>query len=214
MDFPSKIDNLDVRAYARLLKAHIETKANLNYQISLAKIRNSYYQANTDHRDIKDLIATAKILNKRLQEYKNLKKSVESVEVQPIRSNSIRRLHSFSPVNFPKVNLKDLQNNDLERSLKELKEKYSNISKVLEDKTEQYQINQYKIKKSLKSQKILAMLQEEIERYKSEINSSRYLYILASLYLSIIYIPCPLSFVCSPVVFTSQKLLAVPSAYF
>ena len=82
MDLLSTKEDEKIRALVQLLKAQVQTKSMLNFQISQLKIKNNYRQSNTDFKDFKDMLNLNKIIDKKVQDLKSLQEALKSSGLQ------------------------------------------------------------------------------------------------------------------------------------
>ena len=174
MDYLNFSENAELRAKVQLLRAYVQTKNNLGYQISQLKIRNSYRQSNTDFRDFKDMGNLAKLLQKKLQDVKSIHLSLKSPNAQKHSYSSMNKL--LQVILSSEGNMKDIDNilNETmtsENYLELLREKYIQIKEILSAGIEQYNLNGAELEKKAEKMKYLRTIEEEIAEIRSEVEN-------------------------------------------
>ena len=167
-------EDLEMRAKVHLLKATIQTKNTLLYQINQLKIKNTYRQSNPDFRDFRDMGNLTKVLHKKLQEVKSIHSALDSPEIKKLSIDSVNRLLDIilhSEGNVEEID--DILNENLssERYLTLVKEKYSHVMEKKNAELKKYNYNDSILSRNFPKQKSLNALEEEICDYKAEIKN-------------------------------------------
>ena len=174
MDFLNLSENTELRAKVQLLRAYVQTKNNLGFQISQLKIRNSYRQSNTDFRDFKDMGNIGKLLHKKLQDVKSIHLALKSPNVQKHSYASVNKL--LEVILSSEGNMKDIDNilsetMTSENYLELLREKYIQVKEIANAESEQYNLNRVELEKKAEKMKYLRTLEEEISEIRSEVEN-------------------------------------------
>lgn len=162
----------EIVSQIQLYKAFLHQKVNLNYEISYLKIKKSYIQSNSEYRDLKELIALSKVLLKRLNEIRQINRSIrKNPPDQSIRSSCLSRF--LSTLN-KSDGFFDIQRNifslnfALETHVESLKEKFEKFSQDYEDKLNHYRTNEAILNYNSEHFDNLNSLEQEI--YEIQIN--------------------------------------------
>ena len=169
-------EDCEMRAKVQLVKAYMQAKNNLNYQVNQLKIKNSYRQSNTDFRDFKDMATLTKILQKKLEEVKGIHAALISPDVKKMPIGSVNKLLDIilhSEGNIGEINDILHENLSSERYLALLQEKYSHLEENKQAKLQKFEYNNSIISKNSSKMETLNALEEEICDYKTEVDNYR-----------------------------------------
>lgn len=167
----------EIVAQIQLLKAFLHQKANLNYEISKMKIKKNYIQSNIEYRDLKDLIALAKVLAKRLVEIRQINRSIRSNPAgQSINYSSLTSLFAIlrntsSSLEIPRQIFSI--NYEIETYLDSLKERFESYSQEYDEKVNLYKLNEHILNTEIENSDILDTLEQEVNSCQSELDSLR-----------------------------------------
>lgn len=174
MAFLRKADDSELRAKVQLIRAYMQSKSTLSYQINQLKIRNSYRQSNTDFRDFKDMGNISKLLHKKLQDVQSLNTLLRSPEIQKHPSTSVSKLVEI--IVGSEGNMKDIDkilgetmNSEVYLSL--LKEKYLQVKETLNGVKAVHRENVKKLEQNQDKQEAFEALEEEVNELASEVET-------------------------------------------
>ena len=162
----------EVRGHFQLIRAYIQSKATLNYQISQLKIKKNYHQSNNDYRDYKEMLNVSKIIGKRHSELKGLKNKLKTLLVKSIKPESIQKL--FGVIYNSEIHIKDIeeilyQNSGTEKNIIALKEKLNILKERHAEQLKVQEENQVAIHLNISNQALAQKLEVEISDYKKEV---------------------------------------------
>lgn len=166
--------NNDVRAKAALVKAFMNYKTSLIYEINLLKIQKTYHQSNVDYRDSREMLTHTKNLLKKFHEFKAVCKSIKNAGARHIDHGKLVEFCKITPKTSLKFEHSDIISVELEKahekSILQIEE-YQNLKKILTEKEKNFEKNQEKIDQNLKKKEICEGMEEEIFDYRAEIKS-------------------------------------------
>lgn len=171
MNFEYDSSEPEIRAEIQLLKAHIEHKAYLNYEISQMKIRTSY-KSSADSRDFKGLTSIGKQLFRRLSIIRYISQTLKETSLKEIPKETLQDLLSQTQEMEPKLELpKDLFsiNFELDNLVNDLKNNYDFLSQDYQTKTEKYSENQARVEYIIQKEQELSLLEREVIDYTLEL---------------------------------------------
>ena len=166
------LDNSDVRAYSQLMKAYVQNKACLNYQINTLRIRNNFRQSNSEYKDSREVVNMNKLLLKRIQEVKNIRDALKYLETKTVDLDILEKLFcmDFSDdKNLEEIDWIERNINNTEELLETSISKYEIIKEGLDEKAIVYYHNQREINKNLQKIEKIKALEEELTDYRAEI---------------------------------------------
>ena len=167
----------EIVAQIQLLKAFLHQKANLNHDISNIKIKKNYIQSNNEYRDLKDLLALGKVLAKRLNEIRQINRSIRlNPKGSPLKHSSPTDLFSIlrntsSCLEIPRQIFS--LNFEIENNLDLLKERFESISQEYDEKVDLYKSNECALDTEIENSGILDNLENEVNKYQSQLDLVR-----------------------------------------
>lgn len=174
MEIPIDSADDDVRALVQLLRAHVQNKSFLTYQINQLKIKNSYRQSNSDFRDFRDLANLSKILNKKLLDLKMIHSALKEAEFKTLSAEATQKLIEIimsSESNMNGISHILRETEEAEKYLCLLREKNTQVKESLELKTYQYNTNNAILFKNSDKQKAVEDLESEVNDMKDKLDS-------------------------------------------
>lgn len=171
MKFEYDSSEPEIRAEIQLLKAHIEHKAYLNYEISQMKIRTNY-RTSADSRDFKGLTSIGKQLFRRLSLIRYISQTLKETSLKEIPKETLQDLLSRTQEMEPKLELpKDLFsiNFELDNIVNDLKNNYDLMSQDYQIKSAKYIENQSIVENIIQREQELNLLEREVLDYTLEL---------------------------------------------
>lgn len=163
----------EIRAQVQLLRAHMEHKTGLQFEISQIKITNSYKQSNSDYRDSRDMSNLTKMLNKRLVEVKNMAKAIKHLQLKQVSKETLASLVESFKVLEPQLdisrNLFSL-NFQIENDVDTLSSYYESKFHEYNEKSELFAQNQEILNHTLEQADFCESLENEVNDYKAELD--------------------------------------------
>lgn len=161
----------EIRARIQLLKAHIEHKAYLNFEISQMKIRNSY-NSSADRRDFKDLTSMGKQLSRRLSIIRYISQTLKTTNLKEITRETLEDLLSRTQEMGPKLEISRglfSLNFELDTIVNNLKETYECFNTDFQKKSEKYNESQGRVGFIVEKEQEIKELEREIMDYTLEV---------------------------------------------
>ena len=172
MDLNFAQSDPDIRAQVQLLRAHMEHKTGLQYEISQIKIKNSYKQSNSDYRDSRDMSNLTKMLNKRLVEVRNMSKAIKHHQLKQVSKETLAGLVESFKVLEPQLdisrNLFSL-NFQIENDVETLSSYYELKCHEYNEKSELFAQNQEILNQTLEQAGLYESLENEVNDYTAEL---------------------------------------------
>lgn len=173
MDSSTGKDDDEVRGQLQLLRALMQNKSNLMYELSQLKIKTSYQQSNRSYREIKELITFSKIIKKKLEDlnltHENFK-NTESSDTPPETLTKLKSLVSYSQENYGQLENLLKEFDDSEGLLTLLKEKFELLSKEFQKKQAKLAENQMFLNEGSPEAMTFNELSAEIKEFHSELD--------------------------------------------
>jgi hypothetical protein len=132
----------------RILKAYLQSKSSLSYEINRFKIKSSFRKSNGEYKNIKEIYALEKILQKKIEDLKHTKSLLSQSRVPKIPQEQIEDLIKtmVSSQNNSDETAKILKELTKEQDyLNLLKEKHLYLKETLDSKNKLYKENELKI---------------------------------------------------------------------
>ena len=171
MNFEFDSSEPEIRAQIHLLKAHIEHKAFLNYEISQMKIRNSY-NSSADRRDFKDLVSMSKQLSRRLSIIRYISQTLKSTNLREITTETLQELLTRTQEMEPKLEIsRDLfsLNFELDTVVGNLRETYEALNQDYQKKSEMCSGSQARVLYLVEKEQEIKELERDIMDYNLEV---------------------------------------------
>jgi hypothetical protein len=173
MSLPAKPVHDPLRAQILLLKAIIQRKASLLYQINQIKIKNTYRQSNSDFKDYKDLASISKALKKRLNEVKFIRSTSKDCSMKKLSSETVEALSMALNNSAEKINdIGDALGQDVgnEDYVAGLKDRYEYLNEIYQAKLKEFNNNEEFLGYNSEQVEIFTGLDEEVNRFRGELN--------------------------------------------
>lgn len=176
MDNLTSKDDDEVRGQLQLLRALMQNKSNLMYDLSQLKIKTSYQQSNKNYREIKELVTFSKIIRKKLDDlnltHENFK-NVESSETSPESLKKLLSLISYSKENYDQLENLLKEFDDSQGLLNLLKERFEQVSQEFQMKKIKLAENQNYLNEGSPEVMTFKELNAEIKEFQSELDFYR-----------------------------------------
>lgn len=172
MDLNFAQSDPEIRAQIQLLRAHMDHKTSLQYEISQIKIKNSYKHSNSDYKDSRDMSNLTKILNKKLVEVKNITNKIKHLQLKQVSKETLVSLVESIKVLEPHLdisrNLFSL-NFQIENDVDTYLRYYESKSQEFYEKSEFFAQNQEILNTTFEQTESYERLQNEVNDYQAEL---------------------------------------------
>ena len=172
MDLNFAQSDPEIRAQIQLLRAHMEHKTGLQYEISQIKIKNSYKQSNSDYKDSRDMSNLTKMLNKKLVDVKNTTNKIKHLQLKQVSKETLGSLVDSIKVLEPHLdisrNLFSL-NFQIENGVDTYLKYYESKSQEYYEKSEVFAQNQETLNQTFEQSECFEHLENEISDYQAEL---------------------------------------------
>jgi hypothetical protein len=172
MDILASSGNNEIRGQLELLKALMQNKSSLTYELNQIKIQASYNQSNSSHRDLKELITLSKTIKKKLSDLNSSHENLKNTEIKadsPETINKIVDLISYSQDNVGQIEslLKEFE--DIERLVGLLKQRFELLSQEYQKKKLSLAVNERYLDDNTPEVMVFKELATEIKEYEAEL---------------------------------------------
>lgn len=172
MDLLASSGDNQIRGQLELLKALMQSKSNLTYELNQIRIRDSYHQSNVGYRDLKGLITLSKTIKKKLSDLNLSHENLKNTEIQADSPETISKLVdliSYSQENVGQVEslLKEFE--DAQRLLSLLKQRYGLLSQEYQKKQLSIAVNERYLNDNTPEVMAYKELAEEIKDFEAEL---------------------------------------------
>ena len=172
MDIIGSSGDNQVRGQLELLKALIQNKANLTFELNQMRIRDSYHQSNAGYRDLKGLITLSKTIKKKLLDLNQSHESLKKTEIQgdsPETINKLVDLISYSQENVGHIESLLNEFEDAKRLIDLLKQRHELLSQEYQKKTLSLAVNERYLNDNTPEVMAYKELASEIKDYEAEL---------------------------------------------
>ena len=164
----------DVQSQLQLLKALIQTKSNLMFELNQAKIQNSFRNSNADFKDFKELVNLSKMINHKLNELKELSEITKTLKLgsaQPEDLKQISGIVSSSASNIIEIEKMLKASEDSTALVKALKERYGQLCQEYERKKANFSFDSEFFNDASHDVIFYNSLLAEVNSYKTQLES-------------------------------------------